>query len=80
MKQPAVDEFAIHLNRWWGQFLDASVEQQTAEAAVALCAAQRAYALAQLHAEGWSLAVIAEAAGLTKRRVCQLIARDRRGR
>jgi hypothetical protein len=76
MKHP-VDEAAILQNHWYGQFLDASVEQQTAEVAVALLAARRGAALARLRDEGWPLAVIAEAAGLTTRRICQLIARDR---
>jgi hypothetical protein len=76
MKHP-VDEFAIHLNSWYGAYLDASVQQQTAEVAVALLAARRGAALARLRDEGWPLSVIASAAGLTPRRVCQLIARDR---
>jgi len=75
-----VDDFAILQTRWYGQFLDASVQQQTAEVALALTAARRATALAELHDDGWSLAAIAEACGLTRTRVCQLIARDRRAR
>jgi hypothetical protein len=79
MKQP-VDEFAILQNPWWGQYFDASFEQQQSEVSLALCAARRAAALARLHASGWSLAEIADAAQLTRTRVWQLIARDRRGR
>jgi hypothetical protein len=78
MKQQ-VDEFAIMQNQWWGQYFDASVLQQQSEVSLELCAARRATALARLHADGYSLAQIAGAAGLTPRRVCQLIARDRRG-
>ena len=79
MAQP-VDEYAIMLNPWFGQYTDASFEQQQAEVSLALTAASRAAALAKLHDDGWSLAAIAEACGLTRTRVCQLIARDRRAR
>jgi hypothetical protein len=75
-----VDDFAIMQTRWYGHYLDASVMQQQAEVSLELCAAQRAAALAQLHDEGWSSVVIAEAVRLTSRRVDQLIARDRRAR
>jgi hypothetical protein len=76
MKQP-VDEFAIIQNRWYGQYLDASFQQSTAEAEVALCGQRRAAALARLRDDGWTVAAIASAAGLTKRRVSQLIRRGR---
>ena len=70
MAQP-VDEYAIMLNPWFGQYTDASFEQQQAEVSLALTAASRAAALAKLHDDGWSLAAIAEACGLTRTRVCQ---------
>jgi hypothetical protein len=76
MKQP-VDEFAILQNPWWGQYFDASFEQQQSEVSLALCAARRAAALARLRDDGWPVAAIAAAAGLTTRRVCQLIRRGR---
>jgi DNA-binding phage protein len=76
----ADDDFAIHLNQWYGQYLDASLEQQQSEINLALCAASRANALARLHDAGWSMAEIAEAAQLSRERVWQLIDRDRRAR
>ena len=39
---------------------------------------RRAHALRCLHDDGWTLAQIAAAAGLTRTRVWQLITRDRR--
>jgi DNA-directed RNA polymerase specialized sigma24 family protein len=74
------DELALHQNHWWGAYLDALLEQQSAEVALALCAARRAHALAQLRASGWSTSQIADAAGLSRERVWQLITRDRDGR
>jgi lambda repressor-like predicted transcriptional regulator len=53
---------------------------QLAETELALSAARRAHALARLHDDGWSMAAIADAAGLTPTRVWRLITRDRRGR
>jgi hypothetical protein len=72
------DDYAIHLNRWWGQFLEADLEQQGAAITLSMCAERRAAALAQLRADGRSTAQIAAATGLTGRRVQQLTARDRR--
>ena len=78
--KPPVDEFAITLNPWWGQYFDASWEQHQQETALELCAARRAYALARLHDDGFTLAQIAAAAQLTPTRVWQLVTRDRRAR
>ncbi len=74
------DDFAIELNPHWGAYLDAVLQSQQAELSLAMCAAQRADALARLHDEGFTMAAIAEAAGLTPTRVWQLITRARRGR
>ncbi len=79
MKQ-SVDEYAILQNPWWGAYQDALFGSQLAEAELTLCAGRRAYALARLHEDGWTLAAIAGAAGLTATRVWQLVSRDRRGR
>jgi hypothetical protein len=74
------DEFRLLQTPWWGAYLDASVQQEQAEVALALCAALRAAALARLHDDGWSMAAIADAAQLSRQRVCRMIIRDRRGR
>jgi hypothetical protein len=79
MKQVA-DEYAIRLNRWFGQYQGADFESSQAEASLLLCAHRRASALVGLHdVDGYSLAQIAGAVGLSRARVCQLIARGRRG-
>jgi hypothetical protein len=77
MKRP-VDEYAILQNPWWGRYVDADFESQQAEASLMLSAAYRARALRCLHDDGWTLAQIAAAAGLTRARVWKLITRDRR--
>jgi hypothetical protein len=74
------DDFAILQNRWWGEYLDALMEQQSAEIALAMCAARRAAALARLSDDGWSTVAIADAAQLSRQRVWRMITRDRRGR
>jgi hypothetical protein len=75
-----VDEHAMLLNRWLGQYQDADFGSHTAQAELALCAHRRAAALVGLHdVDGYSLAQIAQAVGLTRARVCQLIGRGRRG-
>jgi hypothetical protein len=79
MKQPD-DEFAIYQNPHWGRYLDALLEQQTAEVSLSLCAARRAEALARLRDDGWTLVAIADAAQLSRQRVWRMITRDRRGR
>jgi hypothetical protein len=79
MKQ-VVDEHAMLLNRWLGQYQDADFGSHLAQTELALCAHRRAAALVGLHdLDGYSLAQIAGAVGLTRARVCQLIARGRRG-
>jgi hypothetical protein len=79
MKQQ-VDEHAVLNNRWLGQYQDADFGSHLAQTELALCAHRRAAALVGLHdVDGYSLGQIAGAVGLTRARVCQLIARGRRG-
>ena len=69
-------------NTWWGRINDplqryerAGREQQAAEAVVTRISDLRARCLAELHADGWSLARIAKSTGLSKARVQQLVGR-----
>jgi hypothetical protein len=79
MKQQ-VDEHAVLNNRWLGQYQDADFGSHLAQTELGLCAHRRAAALVGLHdVDGYSLGQIAAAVGLTRARVCQLIARGRRG-
>lgn len=67
---------------WWGEIADpvdryerAGREQAAAESVVTRLSDLRARCLAELHADGWSLARIAEGTGLSRARVQQLVKR-----
>jgi DNA-directed RNA polymerase specialized sigma24 family protein len=74
------DELELQQNPWYGEYLDALLEQQQAEAALQLCAARRAHALARLQEDGWTQSQIASVVHLSVERVWQLVDRDRRNR
>jgi hypothetical protein len=63
------DHIDLCQNPLWGDYLDALMEQQLAETALMLCAARRAKALARLHAGGWPVAAIGDAAQLSRERI-----------
>lgn len=64
-------------NELIGDYLDAMAEQACADAEVAKWSDRRAYALAKLHAHGWSLQRIADVICLSRARVQQLVERGR---
>lgn len=70
-----IPDLGDYENELVGDYLDAMAEQACAETAVAKWSDRRAYALAQLHAHGWSLARIAGVVCLSRARVQQLVAR-----
>jgi hypothetical protein len=74
------DELELQQNPWYGQYLDALMEQQQAEASLQLSAARRAHALARLQDDGWTQSQIASVVHLSVERVWQIIDRDRRNR
>jgi DNA-directed RNA polymerase specialized sigma24 family protein len=58
-------------------YREATAAQARAEAEVKATTDRRAYAVAQLHADGWSLGRIAGVLGVTRARVQQLVKRGR---
>lgn len=77
---PTRDALVAHYRSWDDPLDRAHAAAQwatTADGLVSFLADLRARALAELHVEGWSYGRIAEATGLSRARVQQLVERGR---
>jgi DNA-directed RNA polymerase specialized sigma24 family protein len=74
-KRGEIPDLGDYENELIGDYLDAMAEQTCAEGEVAKWSDRRAYALAKLHAHGWSYQRISDVVCLSRSRVQQLVER-----